>query len=85
MTKRIANNCKKRQIELLIENSINLPSIGMKYLSIRSLILTNDVSITKVTAMAIITIRNFRFSLNFECATFNFCKHKTNLEHKAFV
>ena len=46
----LANNCKNKQIELLTENSINLLSIGIRYLSIRSLILTKDVSIIKVTA-----------------------------------
>ena len=46
-------------MELLIEKIIRLLSIGIRYLCIRSLILTKDVSISKVTAMATITIRNF--------------------------
>jgi len=69
-------NCNSRHVELLTENSINLLSIGIKYLSIRSLILTKDVSIIKVTAKAIITIRNFLFSVNLGCSRFNFCKYQ---------
>ena len=58
-------NCKlqgQKNYKVLIikiENNINLPCIGIRYLSIRSLILTIEVSIRTVTINTIIRIRNF--------------------------
>ena len=66
-------NCNSRHMELLTENSNNLLLVGI---SIRSLILTRDVSINKVTAMAISTTRNFLSPINFRCPSFNFCKYR---------
>jgi hypothetical protein len=66
-------NCNSRHMELLRENNINLLSVAI---SIRSLILAMDVSINKVTAMAINMIRNFASPINFGCTTFNFCKYR---------
>ena len=75
-------NCNDRHAELLTENSNILVSIWIKYLSIRSLILTNDVSIIKVTVMAINNIRNFLSPINLGCSTFNFCKYEMKTHSK---
>ena len=52
----IMEYCKRRHTALLIENNINLLCNGIKYLSIKSLTFTTEVSINMVITKPIIRV-----------------------------
>ena len=61
----INKNCSSRINEPLTENNTSLDSMGIKYLLIKSLILTSDMSIIEQTTRAIMIKNNFLCSSNF--------------------
>lgn len=58
-------NCSSKHSEQLTENNTSLDSMGIKYLLIKSLILTNDISIIEQTTRAIMIKNNCLCSTNF--------------------
>lgn len=59
ITNFINKNCKKRQIELLIEKSSTLLLLGIRSLGTRSLTLAREVSISNDIAKAIMMMSSF--------------------------